>query len=122
MRTQIIFRGFAGLDHLKAFVLDSLEQSVGKLDTHKVDDVKVILDTTHHRHEGQPPEFLCEAIIKTRQRTFFTKKIDRDFHMSVKKCMKVIAKNLLNSNRAKRDKRRVLDRHQLAYDFNLTSS
>lgn len=120
MRTQIIFRGFEGLDHLKTYVLNCLEQYVGKLDTNK-GEVKIIVNTTHHR-QSQPTEFLCEAIMKTRQRTFFTKKVDKDFYTSVKKCMKALSKSLINSNRAKRDKRRSVDHHQSAYDFNLTGA
>ncbi len=120
---QIIFRGFEGLDHLKVFVMDCLESTVGKIDTNnQTTEVKVILGTTHHRHLGQPPEFLCETLLKTKRRTFFTKKIDQDFYASVKKCMKALSKNLINSNRSKREKHRSMDRHQSIYDFNMNSA
>ncbi len=122
MKTQVIFRGFEGFDHLKKYVLDCLENTVGKLDTHSLDEVKVIVDTTHNRRLGHPPEFLCEALMRTRARTFFTKKIDKDFHASVKKCMKALSKTLINSTRAKRDKRRSQDRRQSAYEFNLAAA
>lgn len=120
MKAHIIFRGFEGFDHLKSYVLDCLEHTVGKLDTNKMKEIKIIIDTTHNRHQRQPPEFLCEAIMKTSHRTFFTKKIDKDFYTSVKKCMKALSKNLINNTRIKRDKRRSINRHQSVYDFNMT--
>lgn len=118
MKTQIIFRGFEGFDHLKSFVQETLEHSLGKLELGNVDEVKMIVGTTHARRLGRPPSFLCEAIMKSRNRSFFAKKIDLDFQNSVRKCVKALSRLVINSSRSKRDKRRGTDRHQSAYDFN----
>lgn len=118
MKTNIIFRGFEGFDHLRNYVQDCLDNSLGKLDLGQIDEIKVIVDTTHHRRLGHPPQFLCEAMMKTRNRNFFTKKTDLNFHASVKKCTRALAKIYVGMTRSRRDKRRSIDRHQSAYDFN----
>ena len=118
MKTQVIFRGFEGLDHLKNFVQETLDHSIDKLELVNVDEVKVIVGTTHARRLGRPPTFQCEAMMKSRNRSFFAKKNDLDFQGSVRKCVKALSKLVINSTRTKRDKRRSTDRHQSAYDFN----
>ena len=120
MKTNVIFRGFEGFDHLKSFVLDSIEHSIGKLDLGNVQEIKVIVGTTHSRRLGHPPDFSCEAVMKTRKRTFFAKKMDLDFHSAVRKCAKALSKIFINTNRNARDKRRSIDRHQSAFLFNQT--
>lgn len=117
MRTNIIFRGFEGFEHLRNYVQDSLDSSLGKLNLDKVDEIKIIIDTTHHRRLGHPPEFLCEAMMKTKNRQFFSKKTDVNFYQSVRKCTRAIAKAYISSTRSLRDKRRSINRKQNAYDF-----
>lgn len=119
MKTNIIFRGFEGFDHLKTYVQECLDNSLGKLDLGKIDEIKVIVDTTHHRRQGHPPRFLCEAMMKAKNRTYFSKKTDANFQASVKKCAKALSKIYVSATRSQRDKRRSIDRHQSAYDFNL---
>ncbi len=118
MKTNVIFRGFEGFDHLKSFVIDTIEHSIGKLDLGNIQEVKIIVGTTHSRRIGHPPDFSCEAVMKTKKRTFIAKKIDLDFHSAVKKCVKTLSKIFINTNRNARDKRRNIDRHQSAYIFN----
>jgi hypothetical protein len=118
MKTNVIFRGFEGFDHLKTFVQDTIEHSIGKLDLGNVQEIKVIVGTTHSRRLGHPPDFSCEAVMKTRKRTFFAKKMDLDFHSAVRKCAKALSKIFINTNRNARDKRRSIDRHQSAFLFN----
>ena len=122
MKTQVIFRGFEGLDHLKSFVQETLEHSIGKLDLGSSDEIKVIVGTTHARRLGRPPTFVCESLMKSRNRSFFAKKNDIDFQSSVRKCVKALSKLVINSTRTKRDKGRSTDRHQSAYDFNQLAS
>lgn len=118
MKTEVIFRGFEGFEHLKNFVQDSLEHAIGKLDLANVQEVKVIVGTTHSRRLGHPPSFSCEAVMKTRRRTFFAKKMDLNFQTSVRKCMKTLSQMFIDTARTRREKRRSVDRHQSAYDFN----
>lgn len=118
MKTQIIFRGFEGFDHLKKYIIDSFESSVGKLDLSQVDDLKVIVGTTHARRLGHPPSFSCEAIMKSKRHTFFAKKTDAEMQNSVKKCMKAIARKFIHTSRALRDKRRNINRHEQIFQLN----
>lgn len=120
MKTNIIFRGFEGFDHLKSFVQDTIEHSIGKLDLGNVQEIKVIVGTTHSRRLGHPPDFSCEAVMKTKKRTFFAKKMDLDFHSAVRKCAKALSKIFINTSRNARDKRRSINRHQSAFLFNQT--
>lgn len=120
MKTNVIFRGFEGFDHLKSFVQDTIEHSIGKLDLGNVQEIKVIVGTNHSRRLGRPPDFSCEAVMKTKRRTFFAKKMDLDFHSAVRKCAKALSKIFINSSRNARDKRRSIDRHQSAFLFNQT--
>lgn len=118
MKTEIIFRGFEGFDHLKTFVQDTVDHAIGKLDLGNVQAIKVIVGTTHSRRLGHPPSFSCEAVMKTRKRTFFAKKMDLDFQSAVRKCARTISKMFIDTNRNTRDRRRSIDRHQSAYLFN----
>ncbi len=117
MRTNIIFRGFEGFEHLRDYVQDCLDSSLGKLNLNSVDEIKVIVDTTHGRRLGHPPQFLCETVMKTKNRNFFAKKTDASFHHSIKKCTRAIAKTYVSSTRSLRDKRRGIDRKQSVYDL-----
>lgn len=120
MKTEIIFRGFEGFEHLKTFIHDTIEHSVGKLDLGNVQAIKVTVGTNHSRRLGHPPSFSCEAVMKTRKRTFFAKKIDLNFQASVRKCLRTLSKMFIDTNRDARDKRRSINRHQSAYLFNQT--
>lgn len=122
MKTQVTFRGFEALDHLRTYVEDCLNNSVGKLDLGHIDEVKVIVGTTNSRRLGHKPQFLCEAVMKTQRRVFFAKKIDLDFQSSVRKCMKALSKRLINTTRTRRDKRRSINRHQSTFEFHEMSS
>lgn len=120
MKTKVIFRGFEGFEHLKNFVQETVEHSLGKLDIGNVQEVKVIVGKTHSRRLGHPPSFSCEAVMKTRKRTFFAKKMDLDFQAAVRKCAKALSQIFINTNRNSRDRRRNIDRHQSAFLFNKT--
>lgn len=120
MKTEIIFRGFEGFDHLKTFVQDTLEHSIGKLDLGNVQAIKVIVGTNHSRRLGHPPSFSCEAVMKTRKRIFFAKKMDLNFQSAVRKCARTLSKMFIDTNRDARNRRRSIDRHQSVYLFNKT--
>ena len=49
MKTKVIFRGFEGFDHLKSFVQETIEHSIGRLDHGNIHEIKVIVGTTHSR-------------------------------------------------------------------------
>lgn len=118
MKTNVIFRGFEGFEHLKKFVVDTIEHSIGRLDLSNVREIKVIVGTTHSRRQGHPPDFSCEAVMKTNRRTFFAKKMDVNFHSAVRKCSKALSKIFINTKRNMRDKKRSVDHHQAAFFFN----
>jgi hypothetical protein len=119
MKTSVNFRGFEGFDHLQSYVQSSFEHMIGRLDLGNVQEVKVIVGTNRSRRPGRSPGFSCEAVLKSRHRQFFVRKTDNDFQVAVRKCVKALSKVFMNTTRNRRDsRRRNIDHHQEAYDFN----
>lgn len=119
MKTQITFRDIKGFDHLREYVQATIDQTLGKLDSSLFTDLNVIIGTDHARHvDGRSPDFLCEATIKVKSQKIFVKKIDADFQMSVKKCMKALSDIIVKKTKARRHKIRRGTAHlaQMSYD------
>ncbi len=105
MKTQITFRDFKGLDHLKEYVEATIEHTIGKLDVEKATDLNIIIGSDHARHkDGRAPDFLCEATLRVKTQKIFVKKLDADFKVAVRKCMKAISDILIKKSTIRRHK------------------
>ncbi|MBC7741537.1 MAG: HPF/RaiA family ribosome-associated protein [Bdellovibrionaceae bacterium] len=107
MKTNVVFKDFQGFEHLLGFVNESLEATIAKYEQHRKLEVKVIVGTTHGRHQGQPPEFLCEAILTSnREKNLFARKSHTNFHSAVRSCMKALERIIRRETRTKLQSRR----------------
>lgn len=89
MKTNIVFKDFEGFEHLHSFVNEALETTLGKFEGRRPVEVKVIVGTTHGNHQGQPPQFQCEAILTSnRNKNLFARKTHSNFYTAVRSCMK----------------------------------
>ena len=89
MKTNVVFKDFQGFEHLNSFVTEALEATLAKFENKRTFDVKVIVGKAHAKHQGQPIHFQCEAIVTSdRKKNIFAKKVDENFYLAVKDCMK----------------------------------
>ncbi len=107
MKTNVVFKDFQGFEHLLSFVNESLEATLAKYEHHRALEVKVIVGTEHGRHQGQPPEFFCEAILlSNREKNLFARKSNSNFHSAVRSCMKTLERNIRRETQTKIHSRR----------------
>lgn len=94
MKTSILFRNFDGLDHLKNFVEESVDQSIGKFESWRHVDIHIVMSTAKGRSDLHRPIFECEMLIKGKgvTRPIIVKKINTDFYQSVRSSLRAAEK------------------------------
>jgi ribosome-associated translation inhibitor RaiA len=112
MKTKVHFRNIDGLDHIRKFVGDSVEQSIGRFDSNRQFDGHVVLGMVSGRSETHRPVFECELLIngKGLSRPVVVKKHNSNFHHAIRDCLKTSAKILRRASKI-----RVLERRSLRF-------
>ncbi|MBK7963842.1 MAG: HPF/RaiA family ribosome-associated protein [Bdellovibrionales bacterium] len=108
MRTSIQFRSLEGLDHIRSYVENSVDQAVGKFESWRQFDTHVILGMAKTRSSTHKPVFECEVLVKGKglQRTIFTKKTSADFYQAVRSSLKTVEKILRRASKIRVSDRR----------------
>ncbi len=102
MKTNVVFKDFQGFEHLNGFVNEAVEATLGKFEGRRPVEVKVIVGTTHAKHQGQPVQFECEALLTSnRSKNLFAKKKHANFYTAVKTCMKSLERILRREMKTK---------------------
>lgn len=113
MRTSIQFRNLEGLDHIRSYVENSVDQTVGKFESWRQFDAHVTLGMAKTRSTNHKPIFECEVLIKGKglQRPIFTKKTNADFYQALRSSLKAAEKILRRASKV-----RVSDRRRAEVD------
>jgi ribosome-associated translation inhibitor RaiA len=109
MKTSIQFRNFDGLNHLKSFVEESVDQSIGKFESWRHFDIHVVMNTAKGRSDSHRPVFECELLIKGQgvNRPIFVKKINTDFYQSVRSTLRAAEKIFRRTSKIRVTNRRL---------------
>lgn len=107
MRTYVTFRGFEGIEHLKAFVVNTTRSAIEKYEGSLISDTNLILSARQKDSAG-PQEYECEVLIRGPEfeSPIIVKKRHADFYLAVKSCMTSVDKILKHSARIYANRRR----------------
>jgi|JI6StandDraft_1071083.scaffolds.fasta_scaffold314843_2 ribosome-associated translation inhibitor RaiA len=119
MKTSLQFRNFDGFDHIKSFVEDSLDHSIGKFESWRHFDIHMVMSTVKGRTETHRPIFECELMLKGKgvKRPIIVKKMNSDFYQSVRSCLKATEKIFRRSSKI-----RVTDRRHVEIKTSTTET
>ncbi|MBC7420662.1 MAG: HPF/RaiA family ribosome-associated protein [Bdellovibrio sp.] len=118
MKTNVVFKDFQGFEHLNGFVNEALEDTLGKFEGRRPIEVKVIVGTAHAKHQGQPLQFVCEALFTSnRSKNLFAKKTHANFYTAVKSCMKSLERIIRREMKTKVQKHRRNTQELPAYNY-----
>lgn len=108
MRTEIQFRNFKGLDHLKFFVEVSMIESLERFEKWRDFKSHVILSTTKARSDVHKPVFECELLLSGKGigRNVIVKKRNGDFYQAVRSAIQATEKILRRRSKIREKVRR----------------
>ncbi len=103
MKTNIIFKNFEGFEHIRNFVEDATEKSLGKFERSKEFIASVICGVRRHTDNNNQSVFDCEVILSPGNNAHKTvvKRSGPNFYTSIKECLRT-AERILKLNSKKR--------------------
>jgi ribosome-associated translation inhibitor RaiA len=111
MRTSMQFKNFDGFEHLREFVLESVEHTLGKFESHRDFETQIILGAEKRMGDGHKPVFECEILLRGKgiHKPIVAKKKNIDFYQAVRSCLRASEKILRRTSRIRVSKRRRAD-------------
>jgi ribosomal subunit interface protein len=110
MKTTTQFKNISGLEHIRNFVENSINQSLGKFEAWREFDAHVVMRTAKARSDSHKPVFESELVIEGKglNRPIIVKKKNSDFYQAFNACILAAEKSLRRISK----KRVTLRRHK----------
>jgi ribosome-associated translation inhibitor RaiA len=107
MTTLVQFRNFQGLEHIRAYIENAVDLSVGKFESWRHFNTRVIVGLAKGRSDLHHPIFECELVIRGTSRSIplVVKKADPDIYRALRSCMHAAEKILRRSSKMRKSGR-----------------